>query len=95
MDTILLKDLHRFCEVHIRVGQNIVRWYLHLLSGFIHFIHCVKKATRSDDGYVVDLVNSLCKLNVVAPDSRLCVDSINVPPSFRRSTNLLLSMPVR
>jgi hypothetical protein len=39
VDTILLKDLHGFCEVHVRVGQNIVRWYLHLLSGFIHFIY--------------------------------------------------------
>lgn len=56
VDTILLKDLHGFCEVHVRVGQNIVRWYLHLLRGFIHFIHCVKKTTRSDDGYAVDLI---------------------------------------
>ena len=56
VDTILLKDLHGFCEVHVRLGKNIVRRYLHLLSGFVHFIHSVKKATRSDDGYAVDLI---------------------------------------
>src|ERR1700756_769237 len=56
VDTILLKDLHGFCEVHARVRKNIVGRDLHLLSGFVHFIHSVKKATRSDDSYVVDLV---------------------------------------
>ena len=56
VDTILLKDLHGFCQVHVRVGQNIVGRDRHLLSGFIHFIHCVKKASRSDDGYDVDLI---------------------------------------
>jgi hypothetical protein len=45
-----------FFEVHARVRKNIVGRDLHLLSGFVHFIDSVKKATRSDDGYVVDLV---------------------------------------
>jgi hypothetical protein len=45
-----------FFEVHARVRKNIVGRDLHLLSGFVHFIHSVKRATRSDDGYVVDLV---------------------------------------
>jgi hypothetical protein len=56
VDTILLKNLHSFCEVHIRIGKNIVRRNLHLLSRFVHFIDGIKKAARSDECYAVDLV---------------------------------------
>jgi hypothetical protein len=90
MDTILLKDLHGFCQVHVRVGQNIVGRDRHLLSGFIHFIHCVKKASRSDDGYDVDLIRLNQERMRIAFREKHGFTRCNfehLPPSVRANTS--------